>query len=108
MLKKHLSEILEIFQSGEDHQLTLKVYSSTKSFPAEELYGLTAQMRRSSYSLPSDIAEGCSRNSDAETNRFLTIASGSVSELEYQVLLSKDLGYLPVNLFNELANELLK
>ena len=77
------------------HLLTLKIYSITKtSFPKEEVYGLISQMRRSSSSVPTNIAEGCGRTSSAELKRFLTIATGSCSELEYQLLLSKDLSYI--------------
>ncbi len=76
------------------HDLTLKVYKVTKSFPREETYGLTSQMRRASYSIPTNIAEGCGRDSNIELGRFFTIAMGSASELEYTLLLSRDLGYV--------------
>jgi four helix bundle protein len=76
------------------HKLTLMVYSATRKFPKEEIYGLTSQMRRSSASIPSNIAEGCGRQSVGDFLRFLQIAMGSASELEYQLLLSHDLGYL--------------
>jgi four helix bundle protein len=76
------------------HALTLSVYNATATFPKEELYGLTAQMRRSAASVPMNIAEGCGRSSNAELNRFLLIASGSARELEYQLLLASDLGIL--------------
>ena len=62
---------LEIWQRS--HQLTLRVYTLTQSFPKEEIYGLTSQMRRSSYSIPTNIAEGCGRNSTAELNNFLLL-----------------------------------
>jgi four helix bundle protein len=77
------------------HALTLKMYAITKSsFPKDEMYGLISQMRRSSSSVPTNIAEGCGRKSNAELKRFLVIATGSISELEYQLLLSKDLLYI--------------
>jgi four helix bundle protein len=76
------------------HQLTLAVYQATTAFPKEELYGLTSQMRRSAASIPTNIAEGCGRGSDDDFRRFLQIAMGSASELEYHVLLAHDLGYL--------------
>ena len=76
------------------HQLTLAVYQATAAFPKEELYGLTSQMRRSAASIPTNIAEGCGRGSDDDFRRFLQIAMGSASELEYHVLLAHDLGYL--------------
>jgi len=64
------------------HSLTLLIYKSTSSFPKEELYGLTSQMRRSASSIPSNIAEGCGRDSQPQLARFLNIAFGSASELE--------------------------
>src|SRR5512144_610728 len=76
------------------HQLTLAVYRVTASFPKEELYGLTGQMRRAAASIPTNIAEGCGRGSDDDFRRFLQIAMGSASELEYHLLLAHDLGYL--------------
>jgi four helix bundle protein len=94
---------LEIWQRS--HQLTLRVYNITQSFPKEEVYGLTSQMRRSSSSVPTNIAEGCGRNSSLELNRFLVIAAGSLSELQYQFILSKDLKYLNEPIFKELFDE---
>jgi four helix bundle protein len=93
------------------HQLTLKIYTVTKLFPKEEMFGIISQMRRSSSSVPTNIAEGCGRNSNPQLLHFLQIACGSLSELSYQLILSKDLFYLEINIFNELyteASELLK
>ena len=86
------------------HALTLAVYRVTESFPKHETYGLTSQLRRASASVPANIAEGCGRTGDAELARFLRIALGSVSELEYHLLLSRDLGYLNATDFAEVAN----
>jgi len=88
------------------HRLALKVYNATTKFPKEELYGLTSQMRRSSISVPTNIAEGCGRNRDSELNRFFEIAMGSASELEYLFLLARDLGFLGKEKFNELTDEI--
>lgn len=77
------------------HQLALAVYRATANFPATELYGLTGQIRRAGVSIPANIAEGCGRGGDAELGRFLQIAMGSASELEYHLLLARDLGLLP-------------
>jgi len=79
---------LKVWQKA--HQLTLAVYQTTATFPREELYGLTSQLRRCSASI-ANLAEGCGRNGDAELARFCSIAMGSASELEYHLLLTKDL-----------------
>lgn len=78
----------------EAHQLTLKIYRATKQFPREELYGLISQMRRCSVSIGANLAEGCGKRGNNEFQRYLVIASGSASELEYELLLAKDLEYL--------------
>lgn len=72
------------------------------------MYGLISQVRRSSSSIPSNIAEGCGRNTNPEFKRFLIISTGSCSELEYQLLLAKDLGYLSEPVFNELNGEVIE
>jgi four helix bundle protein len=87
------------------HQLTLNIYKATQRFPMSELYGLTSQTRRSSVSIPANIAEGCGRNGDAELCRFLYIAMGSASELEYHILLARDLKFLEVALYNRLSDD---
>jgi len=74
--------------------MTIAVYETTRSFPREELYGLTSQLRRSAASIGANIAEGCGRRSDGEMARFLQIARGSASEIEYHVLLAHDLHLL--------------
>jgi len=84
------------------HGLTMNVYKATMSFPKEELYGLTSQIRRSSASIPTNIAEGCGRNGDAELARFISISMGSASELEYQLLLAHDLNYLDQDTYTNL------
>jgi four helix bundle protein len=83
---------LKIWQKG--HELTLLTYTVTKTFPKDELYGLTNQMRRAASSIPANIAEGCGRNSQAELGRFVTIAAGSAFELDYHAYLANDLNYL--------------
>jgi four helix bundle protein len=70
------------------------VYKYTEAFPAAELYGITTQMRRAAASIPANIAEGCGRSSNADMARFLHIAFGSANELEYFLLLARDLGFL--------------
>jgi|ERR1700740_554251 four helix bundle protein len=83
---------LKVWQKA--HQLALAVYQITAAFPRGELYGLTSQLRRCSASIPANLAEGCGRNGDAEFARFCSIAMGSASELEYHLLLAKDLNLI--------------
>jgi four helix bundle protein len=87
------------------HMLTLDVYRSTKCFPREELYGLTSQMRRSSASIGANIAEGVCRKGDLEFGRFLRIAMGSASELEYHLLLAHDLALLNTQDYQRIYGE---
>jgi four helix bundle protein len=87
------------------HQLALTVYKATKGFPKEELYGLTSQIRRSSMSIPTNIAEGCGRFTDADFARFLQMAMGSASETEYQLILARDLDFLPKDSYEKLHTE---
>jgi len=88
------------------HELTLDVYRITKDFPRDEMFGITSQIRRSSLSIPANIAEGSGRKSDRELLRFLQIARGSASELEYHLILARDLGYMKNGEFGLLAARL--
>jgi len=83
---------LKAFQKA--HDLTLAVYQHTREFPKEELFGLTSQMRRAAVSVASNIVEGCARPTKNDYIRFLDIAYGSCREVEYQITLANDLGYL--------------
>ncbi|HUU40378.1 MAG TPA: four helix bundle protein [Desulfatiglandales bacterium] len=74
-------------------EVALLIYQATRKFPKEEIYGLTSQMRKAAVSVPSNIVEGCTRESQAEYLRFLEIAFGSLRELHYQLGLSRRLGY---------------
>jgi len=76
------------------HELTLDIYRMSRAFPAGERYGLTSQIRRAASSIGANLAKGCGRRSDGEFHRFLQIARGSASELEYHLLLARDLGIL--------------
>lgn len=91
---------LVVYQQG--YQLTLDVYKVTKLFPKEEIYGLVSQMRRSSSSIPANIAEGYRRGHRREYVQFLRIALGSCAELETFISLSHDLCYLPTDFFEKL------
>jgi four helix bundle protein len=87
------------------HSLTLETYKVTEKFPKEEIYGLTSQMRRSCCSIPANIAEGCGKDGDADFARYLQISRGSASELEYHLLLAKDLGFLKADEHQQLSKE---
>ena len=84
------------------HQLTLACYRDSVRFPREEMYGLTNQIRRCSASIAANIAEGCGKRGNKEFQRFLHIATGSASELEYHFLLAKDLSFLSVEEYQQL------
>jgi four helix bundle protein len=89
-------------------QLALAIYNCTKSFPKEEMFGLTSQIRRAAVSAPSNIVEGCAKSSQADYARFLEIAYGSVCEVEYQLSLAERLSFLDSQSAKEttaLANE---
>ncbi|MBV8650495.1 MAG: four helix bundle protein [Alphaproteobacteria bacterium] len=88
------------------HALTLAVSAATVDFPAAERYGLTSQMRRAAASIPANIAEGCVRSSDADFARLLHTSMGSASELEYFVLLARDLRVLVDTTYNELVGSI--
>lgn len=90
------------------HDLTLKIYKSTANFPKQEMYGIINQLQRASVSVPTNIAEGCGKDSDAELKRYFSIAMGSSSEVEYLLLLSRDLGYLSIENYQELQTQLIE
>ena len=90
------------------HRFSLDIYQVTRHFPKYEQFGLTSQLRRSAVSIPSNISEGCGRSGEKEFARFLSIALGSASEAEYQLLLSYDLKYIQLESYqslNRLINE---
>lgn len=93
----------EVFKKS--HKLVLEIYKITKKFPKEELYGLVSQVRRSAYSIPMNLVEGGTRQSEKEFSQFINIALGSCEEMRYQVLLSRDLGYIDLKKYGELDNE---
>ena len=88
------------------HEVTLAIYQCTRKFPKEEMYGLSSQIRRASASIGANIAEGCGRRSDPEMKRFVQIARGSASGLEYHLLLAKDLQLLTADEFKNLEGKI--
>jgi len=99
---KNYKELL-VWQKA--HQMTLDIYNATGSFPKEELYGLTSQLRRSAASIGANIAQGSGRRSNNEICRFLQIARGSASEVEYHLLLARDLKFLREEDFQKLSRQ---
>ncbi|MBW3566086.1 MAG: four helix bundle protein [Acidobacteria bacterium] len=95
---------LKVWQKSMD--LVVETYKATSIFPQEECYGLTAQIRRSAISIPSNIAEGNGRRSRKEYLRFISIASGSLAEIETQILLSQHLVYLPAQIAEVLTEKI--
>jgi four helix bundle protein len=93
---------LSVWQKA--HDLTVLIYKQTVSFPREELFGLTSQIRRASSSIGANIAEGCGRNSDADLSRFLHIAFGSANELDCHLMLARDLELIEKTKY-EILNE---
>jgi len=94
---------LKVWQKS--HQLVLALYHVTASFPHEETYGLKAQIRHAASSIPANLAEGCGRDGDAELARFCSIANGSASEMEYHLLLARDLKLIQPNDYDQLAQQ---
>lgn len=93
---------------GKSHELTKKIYGVTKDFPKSEIYGLTSQIRRAALSIPTNIAEGCGRTSKVELKRYLVIASGSASEVEYLLFFSYEIGYLEKGIYENLNASILE
>ena len=90
-----MEDFKDLIVWGKAHELALSIYQRTRTFPKDEMYGLTSQIRRASASIGANIAEGCGRRSDPEMRRFIQIARGSASELECHLLLARDLQFLP-------------
>lgn len=100
----------DLFVWQKAHKLTLEIYQITKDFPREEIYGLTSQMRRAAVSVSANIAEGYKKRGKLDKARFLNISEGSLNEIKYYLILSRDLKYLNTqdNNLNELVNEISK
>lgn len=103
--QKKIESFTDLVVWKEAHGLVLSVYLFTKSFPKEEMFGLVSQMRRSAVSITSNIAEGFSRQSYKEKIQFYYIARGSLTELQNQLLIARDVKYLPQEVFKESAEK---
>ncbi|MEO9884741.1 MAG: four helix bundle protein [Balneola sp.] len=101
----HNYKKLDVWNKAVD--FATQIYSVTKNFPKDELYGLTSQLRRASVSISSNISEGAGRNSDKEFRQFLNISFGSCSEIETQLIISYKLGYLSEDYFASLTEEVI-
>jgi four helix bundle protein len=97
---------LKVWQRA--HELTLAVYQVTASFPRDEMYGMTSQLRRSCSSIAANLAEGCGRNGDAEFARYCSIAMGSASETEYHLLLARDLKMIKPADYEDLSKRIIE
>ena len=97
---------LHVWQDSKD--LSVRIYRVTRSFPPNEQFGLASQIQRAAVSIPSNIAEGFCRNGDKEFKHFLLIARGSAAELETQLLIAKDLGYIKADVLDELVELLVQ
>jgi len=97
-----VKSFLDLIVWQKSHSLTLDIYQITNKFPSVEKYGVISQLRRAAYSVPSNIVEGHTRNSTKEFVHFLSIAQGSLYELKYFLILSRDLNFIDLNEYNNL------
>ncbi len=103
--KAKIRSFTDLFAWQEGHKLVLMIYKTTEKFPDKEVFGLINQMRRAAVSITSNIAEGFSRNTAKDKYQFYSVAQGSLTELQNQLLISRDVGYLNKELFDELAEQ---
>jgi four helix bundle protein len=96
-------EKLQVWRVADE--VAVKIYVATRTFPADERFGITSQLRRAAVSVPSNIAEGCGRNSNGDLRQFLRVALGSANEVDYQLGLSCRLGYLDRSTATTLRHE---
>ena len=104
-MSKKIKNFTDLDTWREAHKLVLMIYRITKDFPKEEMYGLTSQIRRAAVSITSNIAEGFSRQSYSEKINFYSMALGSNTELQNQLLIAKDIRYLGKETFSEIAKQ---
>jgi four helix bundle protein len=102
---KKISRFTDLFAWQESHKLVLRIYAATRSFPKEELFGLTNQMRRAAVSITSNIAEGFGRHSYKEKVQFYHLAKGSINEVKNQLLIARDVNYLNKPVFEAILKQ---
>ena len=100
-----IKSFTDLYAWQEGHKLVIMVYRDTENFPQKEIFGLTGQMRRSAVSITSNVAEGFSRFTAKDKCQFYSISQGSISELQNQLLIARDVGYLSKESFNKLAEQ---
>jgi len=106
--KKKIQSFTDLVAWKEGHQLVLMIYQITSKFPKRETYGLVSQMQRCAVSITSNIAEGFSRQGKKEKKQFYSTAKGSLTELQNQLLIARDVGYINANQFELIANQTIK
>ena len=100
-----MRDFSKLFIWQKSHRLVMSIYDITNKFPKSEMFGLTSQIRRASSSIPINISEGCGRGSNKDFARFLQIAIGSACEVEYELLLAKELKYIEDQEYHNLSKE---
>jgi len=105
LVKNKIKSFTDLNTWKEGHKLVLDIYRITKNFPREEQFGLTIQLRRAGVSFTSNIAEGFSRNSYKEKLQFYSIALGSLTEIQNQLLVAKDIDYMTKEEFDKIAEQ---
>ena len=104
--KETMRDFSKLFIWQKSHKLVMSIYDITNRFPKSEMFGLTSQIRRASASIPINISEGCGRGSNKDFARFLQIAIGSACEVEYELLLAKELKYIEDHEYQDLSKEI--
>lgn len=103
--KSKIKSFTDLYAWQEGHKLVLMIYKTTENFPNKETFGLTNQMRRASVSVTSNIAEGFSRNTSKDKVQFYSMAHGSLTELQNQLIIARDIKYINKEEFSKIANQ---
>lgn len=103
--KTKIRSFTDLYAWQEGHKLVLQIYSITKEFPKDEMFGLVSQMRRAAVSITSNIAEGFSRNTSKDKVQFYSMAHGSLTELQNQLIIARDTEYINKEEFSKIANQ---